>query len=145
MQNDRKSVNATKGVSTMRNIWLVCLLALLIAPTASATVGVFEFCENTSAGVVTCVTDGLPVGTGTRIRIYIENDTNCSGDPSVVMQGRDSLTEMWHDIITLATGASDISSVDNISAYTFIRGSSVTDVPGCTVFNIKARTRLDLE
>lgn len=142
MQNDR---NATKGVATMRNICLVLVLAMLIAPTASAKVGVFDFCANTSAGTVTCVTDGLDVGTGTRIRIYIENDTACSGAPSVIIQGRDSSAEMWHDIITLATGASDISSIDDISAYTFIRGSTITDVTACTGFNIKGRTRLDLE
>ena len=128
----------------MRNIWLVWLLALLIAPTASAKVDVFEFCENTSAGVVTCVTDGLDVDTGQRLRVYIENITGCSGSPSVKIQGRDSAAEMWHDIITLAAGAGDISSMGDISDFTFIRGTDATDVAGCTGFNIKARTRLDL-
>lgn len=123
------------------NFLAIIFWAMLCIPCLAAAESEQDFilCVNPSAGSVVCDTAGANLGVGKRTRVFIHNDTNCSGAPSVVIQGRDEETEMWHTILTLDPAG--VTSRDDITAFHWMRATDVVDVGACTGFTIIARTR----
>ena len=122
----------------MRSFLSMFFLAMLVPVVAGAVPVELPVCSGNDPGV-TCVAS-VSRAVGTRGRIYIKKGAaTCTLDASVIISGRDSLTEDWHVILTLSLQG--VSSRDDVAAFYMYKGSGLANMANCAPFEVMLKNR----